>query len=115
VWWAGVAVIAGVVEEFAYRGVLFVLVQRVVGGWWPAVAVCVAAFSLAHFTQGWRGMASIAAIAFAAHGIVRVTGDLYTAMTVHAVYDFFAGVLILRFARRDGVLPLAPAAPAPQG
>ena len=47
----------------------------------------------------------VALMAAAAHLIVRVSGDLYTAMTVHFVYDFFAGLVILRLARRDGTLP----------
>jgi len=35
-------------------------------------------------------MMLIVVIATAAHLIVRLTGDLYTAMLVHFVYDFFA-------------------------
>jgi len=103
-WWALVALGAGIVEEIVFRGVMMSLWQRVLGSWGAAVAVCVVVFSLVHFVQGWRAMATIAMIALAAHVIVRVTGDLYTAMFVHFVYDFFAGLLLMRFARRDGVL-----------
>ena len=102
-WWALVALIAGIVEEIVYRGVMVTLWQRILGSWVAAVAVCVAVFSISHFVQGWRAMVMIAAIAAAAHLIVRATGDLYTAMLVHFIYDFFAGMILLRLARRDGV------------
>jgi len=62
-------------------------------------------FALAHFAQGWRAVLVIVAFAAASHGIVSATGDLYTAMFVHVVYDFLAGVLILRLARADGLRP----------
>jgi len=103
IWWALVAIVAGVVEEIAYRGVLFTLWQRVLGSWWAAVALCVAAFSLAHFVQGWRAMAAIVLISVGSHGIVGATGDLYAVIAVHIVYDFLAGVILLRLARREGL------------
>lgn len=106
-WWALVAIIAGVVEEIAYRGVLFALWQRLLGPGW-ATAICVAAFTLAHATQGWRAMATIALIAWALHGIVFLTGDLYTAILVHIIYDFLAGILMLYLARREQLLPVSP-------
>jgi membrane protease YdiL (CAAX protease family) len=101
-----VALTAGIVEEIIYRGVMIALWQRILGSWWAAMMVCVAVFSLVHFLQGWRAMAAIALTAMAAHLIVRATGDLYTAMTVHFVYDLIAGVVLLRCARRDRVLPM---------
>lgn len=105
-WWALVSLTAGIVEELVYRGVMLALWQRVFGSWWAAVIVCVTVFSLAHFVQGWRSMALIVIIATAFHLIVRFTGDLYTAMAVHCVYDFAAGILLQRYARRDGLLPV---------
>jgi membrane protease YdiL (CAAX protease family) len=105
-WWSIVALTAGIVEEIIYRGVMIALWQRILGSWWAAMMVCVAVFSLVHFLQGWRAMAAIALTAMAAHLIVRATGDLYTAMTVHFVYDLIAGVVLLRCARRDRVLPM---------
>ena len=105
-WWAIVALTAGIAEEIVFRGVMFTLWRRILGAWWPAATVCIVLFSLAHFVQGWRAMALIAIMAAAAHLIVRYTGDLYTAMTVHFLYDFFAGVVIMILARRDGVLPV---------
>ncbi len=115
-WWMLVSLVAGIVEEIVYRGVMVQLWERLLGGWWPAVAVCAIAFGLAHFVQGWRTVAVIAALAVANHLIVRATGDLYTAMAIHFVYDLLAGVILLGLARRDGVagrnLPATPASPS---
>jgi membrane protease YdiL (CAAX protease family) len=103
--WAAVSLMAGTVEEVVYRGVLLQLWQRVLGAWWPAMLLSALVFALAHFAQGWRAVLVTVAFAAATHGIVSATGDLYTAMFVHVVYDFLAGVLILRLARADGLLP----------
>jgi membrane protease YdiL (CAAX protease family) len=102
--------VAGIVEEIVYRGALFTLWQRVLGSWWAAAALCSLAFALAHFVQGWRAMVVIIAFALGSHAIVRLTGDLYTVMAVHVVYDFLAGLIVIGLARRDGLL--APARPA---
>jgi membrane protease YdiL (CAAX protease family) len=65
--------------------------------------VCAVAFALAHFVQGWKTVAVIAVLAVFNHLIVRATGDLYTAMAIHFVYDLLAGVILLRLAKRDGI------------
>jgi membrane protease YdiL (CAAX protease family) len=102
--WAVISLLAGTVEEIVYRGVMLQLLVRVLGAWWPAMLLCVVAFALAHFVQGWRAMLVIVLLAAAAHGIVFTTENLYTAMFVHVVYDFLAGVLIVRLAKGDGLL-----------
>jgi membrane protease YdiL (CAAX protease family) len=103
-WWLFVALLAGIVEEIVFRGVMFTLWERVVGGWWPAVIVCSIAFALSHFVQGWRAVLVISAMAIGNHAIVRATGNLYTAMAVHFVYDLLAGIVLLRLAKRDGIV-----------
>jgi membrane protease YdiL (CAAX protease family) len=102
-WWAVVSLVAGIVEEIVYRGVMVALLQRILGSWALAVIACVAVFTVSHWVQGWRAMVAIAVTAVVMHLVVRWTGDLYTAMAVHAVYDFFAGVIMLRLARRGGL------------
>jgi uncharacterized protein len=104
-WWVSVALAAGVIEEIVYRGVLFRLWQRVLGIEW-ALVICVVVFTLVHSLQGGRAMTAIALIALAAHLIVLITGDLYTAMFVHVLYDLVAGVVLLQLARRDQLLPI---------
>ena len=105
--WAIVSLLAGTIEEIVYRGVLLQLWQRLLGSWWPAMLVCVLVFSVAHFVQGWRAMVVILALGAASHLIVRLTGNLYTAMFVHVVYDFAAGIVLMRLARADGLLEAA--------
>ncbi|HKQ60278.1 MAG TPA: CPBP family intramembrane glutamic endopeptidase [Candidatus Polarisedimenticolaceae bacterium] len=104
-WWALVSLVAGVVEEIAYRGVMVTLLQRILGSWGLAVAICVLVFTLAHYVQGWRALVAIVVFTTAVHWIVRLTGNLYTAMAVHMVYDFLAGVILVRLAKRDGLVP----------
>lgn len=103
-WWMLIALLAGTVEEIVFRGVMFTLWERLLGSWWPAVTVCSVAFALSHFVQGWRAVLVIAAMAVGNHAIVRATGNLYTAMGVHFVYDLLAGVLLLRLAKRDRIV-----------
>ncbi len=99
--WLLIALVAGVAEEIIYRGALLGLLEPMLGGWWPAVGVCVAACAAAHWVQGWSAMLIIIGFAFCFHVLVRVTGDLYTAMAVHILYDFAVGWLLLWLARRE--------------
>ncbi len=104
-WWAIVSLSAGITEEIIYRGAMLQLWERVVGSWWLAVSGCSIVFAIAHFVQGWRSMSIIFFLAIANHLIVRATGDLYTAMAIHVVYDFLAGTIFLVLVRREGLLP----------
>lgn len=111
-WWALVSLTAGTVEEVVYRGAMFTLWCRVAGTWWTATAICVAAFALAHFVQGWRAMLVIALFTLPLHLVVAYTGHLYTAMIAHALYDLGAGILIMRlYAGEPGLSEAPPAAP----
>ena len=103
-WWLLVALTAGIVEEIAYRGVLFTLLARLTGSWWVASIACVIAFGLVHFVQGARTVVIIAVLSLGIHAIVRLSGNLYTAMALHFVYDLLAGAVLLHLARRDGLL-----------
>lgn len=109
--WMLVSFGAGLAEEVLYRGMMLQLWLRVLGAWWPAMLICVAAFALAHFVAGWRSMLIIALMAFVTHLIVRACGDLYAAIGMHALYDLLAGAMLVQLAKRDGLLP-APAATA---
>jgi membrane protease YdiL (CAAX protease family) len=97
--WAGISLLAGVTEEVIYRGVLLGIIEPLLGSYWPAVAVCVLVFALGHWAQGRGAMLIIVFFALAFHVLVRVTGDLYTAIAVHVAYDFGAGVLLWAAAR----------------
>jgi membrane protease YdiL (CAAX protease family) len=92
--WAAISLLAGVSEEVIYRGALLGVMEQLLGSYWPAVAVCVAVFALGHWAQGRGAMLIIVVFALLFHLLVRVTGDLYTAIGVHVAYDFGAGVLL---------------------
>jgi membrane protease YdiL (CAAX protease family) len=106
-WWALVALTAGVCEEIVFRGVMLTLWQRVLGSWPGAVAICATVFSVSHFVQGWRAMLVIGLLAVGFHVIVKMSGDLYTAMAIHFVYDLLAGFVLLSLAKRDGLAPVS--------
>ncbi len=105
--WALVSLCAGIGEEIVYRGVMLQLWERALGSWGIAVAICSLAFALAHYLQGWRSMAIIAVMAVANHWIVRLTGNLYTAMAIHFTYDFVVGIIFLELATKEGLLSLS--------
>jgi len=98
--WVGTGLAASVAEEAAYRGVGMAILWYALGNAWLAALICATAFSLAHWTQGWKSAAVILAMALVMHGLVAVTGLLVIAMAVHAIYDLVAGTLISREAVR---------------
>jgi membrane protease YdiL (CAAX protease family) len=92
--WALLAAAAGFCEEIAYRGVLFTILHHWLGGWWPAAVVASAVFALAHMIQGWVVVAVIFLFSLGFHGLVWYTGDLYTAMITHFIYDVVIGFIL---------------------
>jgi membrane protease YdiL (CAAX protease family) len=98
-WWSAVSLLAGVSEEITYRGVLHQLLVRLLRSWWPATLVCIVAFALGHAVQGRRSVAAIGVFALVFHLLVLLAGNLYVAMPVHVLYDFAAGVALVRLER----------------
>ena len=124
--WIAVSVMAGVSEEYLYRGVFSDLMVRLTGSVGLAWALAVAAFTIAHANQGVRAMAVIATFALAAHVLVYLTGTLLFAIILHAAYDVFAGYEYTRIGRElgypahglpdaasDGAVTTLPAASSP--
>ncbi|MCC7196015.1 MAG: CPBP family intramembrane metalloprotease [Gemmatimonadaceae bacterium] len=93
------ALMAGVAEEAAYRGVAVWILAPVFGNALPAILLSAAAFAVAHAVQGGRAIAIVFAIALLFHALVQITGTLVIAMAVHAAYDIVAGVAAGRRAR----------------
>jgi membrane protease YdiL (CAAX protease family) len=88
---------AGTIEEFVYRGALFVVLRPLLGGV-GAVAICALAFGFAHSLQGPRAAAVIGLYAVVAHALVWYTGTLFIAMAVHFIYDLSVGFLFPKMA-----------------
>lgn len=91
-----VAVLAGIAEEAAYRGVAVQILWYSLGSLPVGIAVSATAFSVAHYLQGWKSMLLIFFIAIVMHALVQQTGTLLGAMAVHAIYDFVSMILIAR-------------------
>jgi membrane protease YdiL (CAAX protease family) len=100
-WWieslVGPLVVSPVVEELFFRGVIFVtvfmLVRRIAGrgtAMFSAVAVNVGAFVLLHSWTGaveWDAAAAVTALALTCSALVLLTGRIWGAVLVHAVYN----------------------------
>jgi len=106
-----VCLCAGVCEEIIYRGALFTLLSRATGDWWTAALVAALVFALSHLVQGWQSAALVLPFALGFQALVRLSGDLYGAMAVHALYDLAAGLIYARLGRGPGTTPGA--APPP--
>jgi len=90
------AIVAGIAEEAAYRGVLMSAVWHATGFASLAVLVSALAFALGHVVQGRKSMAVIFVMACSMHALVWYTGTLVIAMAVHAVYDLLAPTVLRR-------------------
>ena len=110
--WAAISLSAGFVEEITYRGLLFGILDYWLHNWWAAAILCAVSFGIGHAIQGWKSGAIVFVISVVMQGLVYVTGTLYVAMVVHAVYDFIAGAVYLYY-WNHGAKDRMPAAPSP--
>jgi len=97
--WAGVAALAAISEECAYRGLGYQLLRSMRVNIALALLVCAATFALGHMTQGWRGVLGTFVLALVFHGLVFLTGALYLAIAFHAAYNLIVGVIAMPILR----------------
>jgi membrane protease YdiL (CAAX protease family) len=90
--WLAVSLAAGIAEETAYRGVLVVLLASATASFVVATVLSAIAFAIVHYPQGAKSMGWVFAIGLVMQAVVSVTGTLYVAMGVHAVYDVTAAI-----------------------
>ena len=90
--WVTITLYAGAIEEFAYRGVL-TLVLASATGYWPAAVMSALAFGLGHASGGWRSAILAVLFALAMQSIVYISGGLLLAIVVHATYDLLVAWL----------------------
>ncbi len=95
-YWIPISLLAGIAEEWAYRGVAYVMLWRTTRSQALSVLVCVLAFGTAHMFQGWRGVLGTSLLAVFFHGLVYFTQTLYLVMAIHAAYDVIVGVIGMR-------------------
>ncbi len=98
--WLAAMGAAAIGEEFAYRGVLSLMLGQALA---PALAALVSAllFGLAHFGQGWRGVILSAAFGVGLQVIVVFSGGLFLAILAHLLYDLGVAWLARRLAMRE--------------
>jgi membrane protease YdiL (CAAX protease family) len=109
----GVAALsAGFCEELLCRGFVIWLFHPF-AGWWPAAAVSLAIFTLAHVYQGRDGMIKCAVLGGLMTAIVAVTHSLWPAIVLHAAIDLMAGWIGWQLFREGDAAPplMEPAAP----
>lgn len=91
---AGVALMAGVVEELAIRGVVFRLIERALGSWW-ALGLSAAIFGAMHLMNPGAGVLTALAIALEAGVMLgaafMVTRRLWLPIGLHAGWNFTQG------------------------
>jgi membrane protease YdiL (CAAX protease family) len=92
-----VCLVAGVAEEFVYRGVMTELLQRITGIAVVTIVALSLSFAVGHAMQGWRGAAGVFGIALLFHVLVWLAQSLLPVMVVHFAYDLTAGMLIPRW------------------
>ena len=101
--WVGIAAMAAISEECAFRGLAYQLLVRM--SFVPALAVlvCVVCFAIGHMTQGWRGVLGTFLLALIFHGLVFATQSLYLAIAFHAAFNLIVGSIAMpvlsRFAK----------------
>jgi membrane protease YdiL (CAAX protease family) len=103
--WVAVSIMAGVAEEYVYRGVMTDLGVRLTGSLPLAWTFAVLAFSVAHANQGAKSVLVIALFSLVAHVLVYATGTLLFAIVLHAAYDVIAAVEYVRLGQRLGYPP----------
>jgi hypothetical protein len=101
--YALIAVMAGIAEESAYRGVAVWILTPVFGNPLPAMFLAAMSFGVAHAVQGAKTMAVVFFIALVFHALVWFTDTLVIAMVAHTAYDLIAGYVASRRARELGI------------
>lgn len=76
-------------EELLFRGLLIPYLRRVLGGgWWPALIVSTAIFSVLHISQGWLGVMQIFPVGLVLGLVFVLTRSLTPVIVAHFTYDF---------------------------
>ena len=110
------ALMAGITEEFLYRGFAPDHLMRWGLPPWVAMAIATLAFGFAHGYKSLVGMLRAALFGLVVAVPVLATGTLLPSMIAHALMDLLAGAGVLPLARRMGVtIPERGSAPGAGG
>ncbi len=100
--WIAVSLIAGIGEETAYRGVLYILLRTLTHSAPAAAVLSAAIFAGNHGLQSTRSMVIIFFFSLIFQALALWTGSLYVGMLSHFVYDVIAGLTYSRLTREMG-------------
>lgn len=101
---APLALMAGLYEEFMYRGFALDHLARWGLPTWLAVAIATLSFGFAHGYKSLAGMLRSALVGLVLAAPVLVTRTLLPSIVAHALMDLLAGANMLPLARRMGVV-----------
>ncbi len=103
---AGLAITAGISEEFLYRGFVFLAFVRIIVNYAdpnPAAAILSSVwFAVAHAYQGRRGILTTLVVGLIFVSVRIWTGSVLPAMVAHAGIDLVAGLSFSRMLRSVG-------------
>jgi len=92
-YWVVISLVAGIGEEYIYRGVTYAAVLSLTGRIFSSAIICALAFGAAHLALGIRNGISTFAMGLVFQFLVLWTGTLYLAMFVHTAYDLLVGMV----------------------
>jgi hypothetical protein len=92
-YWIPISILAGVTEEYAYRGVAFSALLAITRSMSLSLLVCISAFAIAHITYGWQAVLGSALLALLFHLTVFLTQTLSLVIFFHVAYDLIVGIL----------------------
>jgi membrane protease YdiL (CAAX protease family) len=100
-YWVIISFLAGMTEEYAYRGVVYSTVYDITNSLIVSLTICVLAFAIAHVMQGWRYALGAGLIALLCHLVVFLTQTLSVVIVFHIAYDLLVGALGMQALMRD--------------
>lgn len=98
--WGAVMIMAAVVEEYAYRGVLFGLASRVFESWWLGAGASALIFGINHASQGWVGIVASGLFGAGMQWLVFHSNGLLIAMAAHLAFDVAIQLLAPKLANK---------------
>ena len=100
-----VAISAGVVEEFLWRGFLIWYLSQYLTIWYAA-GLATILFGLAHAYQGWRKVPQLALVGSAFTILYLMTGSLLLPVALHIAFDLLQGQLAFEIVSRNNKMQL---------
>jgi membrane protease YdiL (CAAX protease family) len=92
---------AGVGEEYVYRGVVYAAVVSLTGKAYSATFICAVVFGAAHLSFGLRSAAWIVLVGLFLQLLVFWTGTLYLSIALHTIYDLMVGIIAMRMLMKE--------------